>query len=66
MSNTLKKKWNNFFPSDVELFKPIKKVASANNCAYFLIGAKARDILLEYFLVPHFKISDNYYSTKDG
>ncbi|HAT1824491.1 nucleotidyl transferase AbiEii/AbiGii toxin family protein [Legionella pneumophila] len=49
MSNTLKKKWNNFFPSDIELFKLINEVASANNCAYFLIGAKARDILLEYF-----------------
>lgn len=49
MSSTLKKKWNNFSPSDIELFKLINEVTSANNCAYFLIGAKARDILLEYF-----------------
>jgi predicted nucleotidyltransferase len=49
MNNILKKKWNNFSPSDVELFKLINEVASANNCSYFLIGAKARDILLEYF-----------------
>lgn len=49
MNNTLKKKWNNFYPSDMELFKLIKEVTSANNCAYFLIGAKARDIILEYF-----------------
>lgn len=49
MNNTLKKKWNNFSPSDIELFKLINEVTSANNCAYFLIGAKARDILLEYF-----------------
>ncbi len=49
MNNTLKKKWNNFSPSDIELFKLINKVTTANHCSYFLIGAKARDILLECF-----------------
>jgi predicted nucleotidyltransferase len=49
MNVTLKKKWGSFLPSDIELFKLINEVTSSNNCAYFLIGAKARDILLEYF-----------------
>lgn len=49
MINSLKTKWNNFSENDIALFKLINEITLINNCPYFLIGAKARDILLENF-----------------
>ncbi|APF04011.1 TPA: nucleotidyl transferase AbiEii/AbiGii toxin family protein [Legionella pneumophila] len=49
MTNSLKNKWNSFSEENIDLFKLINKISLINNCTYFLIGAKARDILLEYF-----------------
>jgi predicted nucleotidyltransferase len=49
MTNSLKNKWNNFSDENIELFKLINEITLINNCPYFLIGAKARDILLEHF-----------------
>lgn len=49
MTNTSKNKWNNFSKNDLELLRLINEITHNNNCPYFLIGAKARDILLEYF-----------------
>lgn len=49
MINTLKNKWSNFSSNDLELLRLINEITHNNSCPYFLIGAKARDILLEYF-----------------
>ncbi len=49
MTNSLKSKWSNLSEEHIDLFKLINEITLINNCTYFLIGAKARDILLEYF-----------------
>ncbi len=49
MISSLENRWNNFSDDDIALFSLINKIAHDNDCSYFLIGAKARDILLEYF-----------------
>jgi len=49
MTSSLENKWNNFSDIDIELFELINKIAGDNNCSYFLVGAKARDMLLDYF-----------------
>ncbi|MGQ3888601.1 hypothetical protein ACQUW5_06155 [Legionella sp. CNM-1927-20] len=49
MINSSKSKWNNVSKNDIELFKLINNITLSNNCPYFLIGAKARDILLEFY-----------------
>tara|TARA_Y100000588_G_C14173074_1_gene890078 strand:- start:112 stop:930 length:819 start_codon:yes stop_codon:yes gene_type:complete len=49
MTSSLENRWNNFSDIDIELFALINKIARENDCAYFLIGAKARDMLLDYF-----------------
>lgn len=49
MTNSLKNKWNSISVENIELFKLINEITLINNCTYFLIGARARDILLEYF-----------------
>lgn len=49
MTSSLKNKWNNFSDNDIELFALINKITNENGCSYFLIGAKARDMLLDYF-----------------
>lgn len=49
MTSSLENRWNNFSDIDIELFTLINKIARENDCAYFLIGAKARDMLLDYF-----------------
>lgn len=49
MTSSLENKWNNFSDIDIELFELINKIARDNDCSYFLIGAKARDMLLDYF-----------------
>ena len=49
MTSSLENKWNNFSDIDIELFKLINKIARENDCSYYLIGAKARDMLLDYF-----------------
>ncbi|WP_131782785.1 hypothetical protein [Legionella gresilensis] len=49
MTNSSKSKWNNISDNDIELFNLINDITLSNNCPYFLIGAKARDILLEFY-----------------
>lgn len=49
MTSSLENKWNNFSDFDIELFELINKIARDNNCSYFLVGAKARDMLLDHF-----------------
>ncbi|HAU1322090.1 TPA: hypothetical protein F8R96_14285 [Legionella pneumophila] len=49
MTSSLENRWNNFSDNDIELFELINKIARDNDSSYFLIGAKARDMLLDYF-----------------
>jgi len=49
MTSSLENRWNNFSDNDIELFALINKITRDNGCSYFLIGAKARDMLLDYF-----------------
>lgn len=49
MTSSLENKWNNLSDIDIELFALINKIARDNGCSYFLIGAKARDMLLDHF-----------------
>ena len=49
MTNILKKKWSNFLVNDFALFRLINAVTTDNHCAYYLVGAKARDLLFEHF-----------------
>lgn len=52
MTNLLKNKWNNISDNDMALFRLVNDIATINNCSWFLIGARARDILMEYFAKP--------------
>ena len=49
MTSSLENRWNNFSDNDIALFSLINKTTVDNDCSYFLIGAKARDVLLNYF-----------------
>ncbi len=49
MTNILKKQWSDFLANDFALFRLINAVATENHCAYYLVGAKARDLLFEHF-----------------
>ncbi|CEK09173.1 nucleotidyl transferase AbiEii/AbiGii toxin family protein [Legionella hackeliae] len=49
MTSSLENRWSNISANDIELFSLINKITLENDCSYFLIGAKARDILLAYF-----------------
>lgn len=49
MKNILKKQWSDFLANDFVLFRLINAVTTDNHCVYYLVGAKARDLLFEYF-----------------